>query len=919
MIAAILSFLLLLLTMTVRLTAGEKPAGRTEYTREGIETELSGRQFCWLYPQLFGSQGHQFPEQIQQRQEEVTLRYQGGAVLLIRQSADQLICQLENARYVTAVKLFLLLPAGTARGSTFQLDGGAVQPFPPIRESSGALLNGYGESFTLTTADAIRFSFAVRSKSFQKKDGQIDLRTGWHRLSGPAFQYSCFYRLTPAPAHRIILQTRADVSGEAKPFVDRFGQPFSLEFPGKIHREADLTADLEADRLYYDSLQPPPRTRLGGLPGSGIQFGLKGTGFFRLDRVRNRDVLVTPDGDLFFQLGVCTVGPCDDYTYLGGRRSLYEWIPAMDGEFSTAYLDHNPDHFSYYVANVIRKTGKPFNLDAWKGEQAERLRKWGFNSMGAFASHTPALKARQFPYTPTLPLGRIPTLIPLIFDPFDMDSVQQLDQVFSETLPANANNPLIIGYFIANEQRYSDLLRRLSQFRSDRAAKRELARYLTRLYPDIHSFNRAWNCRLKSNDQLADTVLTVKTEQALRDMKPFVEQFLERYFQVIRTTFRKYDPNHLLLGVRFLPAVTRELESAVSICGRHVDVFSINYYSNEIDSEYLASLHQLSGRPLLLSEWSFGTAEQGLTGGCIDVSDEAERGMAYRHYVEQSAALPYVIGNQWFAHLDQALTGRWFQKYNGESMNIGLLNVADRPFKRFLAEAMKSNYSIYEVMLGERKPFRRVIRTSRQTRVPRTLQIPRALPGMKVDCQYHAWPNRPSIRLGGNDLSAGRDASSFSCDLNLAWDETCLYFFAVVKEPTPGINPFSGRELWRGDAIEFFFGPTQLQQKGAPLFSDRQLIIGAVPGTPFHWFNTPEAQPVKTAFQLHPDRNGWTMEGAIPWKVMGFTPASGKRFRFDFGIDETNSPRKRLRQFMWSGTEQNNNDRTFWGTAVLVD
>lgn len=911
--------LTILLPAAAWLSGATAPRLEIEFTDKAVKGELAGRQFYCLYPQLFGPGGAEFPEQVRCEARRALLAYPGGATAAMYQDGDKLLCRLENAQTITAFKQFLFLPVNTTRGSEFQLDENPIRPFPPIRQSSGPLLNGRGKCFTLTTADAIRLSFRLRAETFRDKDGQADLRAGWHAVSGQAFLYSIYQLLTPAEHHEVILQFTSERLDSPQPFVDRFGQPLSKEFAGKIRTEAELVADLEADRIYYNSLQPPHRTQSGGLPGSGKRFSLKGTGFFRLTQVQGRDALVTPEGDLFFQLGVCTVGPCDDYTHLAGRRSLYEWIPPTDSEFATAYLDHNPANFSYYIANVIRKTGKPFDLDSWKGEQADRLRKWGFNSMGAFASHTPALKKRQFPYTPSLPLGKIPTLIDLIFDPYDTETVQLLDRIFSETLPAEAENPLIIGYFISNEQRYTDLLRKLPQFRKDKAAKRELARYLTHLYPDIRDFNHAWNQQLEATDQLADTVLIVRTEQALQDMKPFVEQYLDRYFRLIHDTFRKYDPNHLLLGARFLPAVTRELERTVSICGRYVDIFSINYYSNEIDTEYLSGLNRLSGRPLLLSEWSFGTSEQGLTGGCIDVADEKERGAAYRHYVEQSAALPYVIGNQWFAHLDQALTGRWFQKYNGESMNIGLLNVADRPFKVFLAEAMKSNYAIYEIMLGKRKPFSRVFRSPGQPRPPRSLQIPRALPGMKMDCEYQAWPNRPSFRLGKAELSSGSAAMEFSCDLNLAWDEKYLYFFAVVKEPTPGVNPFTGKDLWRGDAIEFFFGPEKLQRKGPPLFSDRQLIIGAVSGTPFHWFNAPESFPVQTAFQLHPDRNGWTMEGAIPWQAMNITPATGSQFRFDFGIDETDSPRKRLRQFMWSGTEQNSTDRTGWGTAVLVD
>ena len=66
----------------------------------------------------------------------------------------------------------------------------------------------------------------------------------------------------------------------------------------------------------------------------------------------------------------------------------------------------------------------------------------------------------------------------------------------------------------------------------------------------------------------------------------------------------------------------------------------------------------------------------------------------YRHYVEQAAALGYVVGMEWFTLVDQATTGRWFEKYNGEAANTGLITVTDRPWQAMLAEMMKTNYGI---------------------------------------------------------------------------------------------------------------------------------------------------------------------------------------------------------------------------------
>lgn len=44
--------------------------------------------------------------------------------------------------------------------------------------------------------------------------------------------------------------------------------------------------------------------------------------------------------------------------------------------------------------------------------------------------------------------------------------------------------------------------------------------------------------------------------------------------------------------------------------------------------------------------------------------------------------------------MDQATTGRWFEKYNGEAANTGLITVTDRPWQAMLAEMLNTNYGI---------------------------------------------------------------------------------------------------------------------------------------------------------------------------------------------------------------------------------
>ena len=122
----------------------------------------------------------------------------------------------------------------------------------------------------------------------------------------------------------------------------------------------------------------------------------------------------------------------------------------------------------------------------------------------------------------------------------------------------------------------------------------------------------------------------------------------------------------------------------------------------------LSDVYEKSGhRPILLSEWSYGTAGQGLAPIVLGPgATEQERGRRYRSYVEGAAALGFVVGAHWFDYVDQAAGGRFFEGLYGEHYNTGLVNVADRPYKTFLNEVMAANGDIYDVLLGRKAPFR---------------------------------------------------------------------------------------------------------------------------------------------------------------------------------------------------------------------
>ncbi|MGF7033214.1 hypothetical protein J2T17_004138 [Paenibacillus mucilaginosus] len=493
--------------------------------------------------------------------------------------------------------------------------------------------------------------------------------------------------------------------------VDRFGQVASAKFQEKVAGEEALKKDREADEAYYGSLQAPDWDAYGGLKGSGETYGLKATGYYHVETLQGRKVLVTPLGTLYFSLGVNGITVNDTYTQLKGQEDRFEWLPPYEGEYRSAFLN-TKDTFSFYVANRIRKTGQTYTSREFYQESISRIRKWGFNSAGGWS---PANYATEFkvPHFPFLPLSEITEAKVdglKIFDIFAEGAEARIDALFAKTLPQNKNNPYIVGYFLGNESDYHRIINDVPKLKASQApSKRKLVEVLIAKYGTIDKFNTAWKAGYSSFDRLYEEPLALSSSQAISDMDAFLELYLDTYYGTVERLFRKYDPNHLLLGDRWLttPSNHPKIRGILAkTAGKHMDVISINHYSPQLDRTMLQDVYDKSGgRPVLLTEFAFGTREQGLSAPLL-ASSEAERARLYRAYVEEAASLGFVVGTHWFSYLDQPATGRWFEGLQGESYNFGLLNVADRPYKTFLSGVTETHKSIYDMVLGKKAPFR---------------------------------------------------------------------------------------------------------------------------------------------------------------------------------------------------------------------
>jgi hypothetical protein len=863
--------------------------------------------------------------------------YPGGLRLDCEAEGSKLNFQFSNApSNARSFKLIFLIPMNYNQGGKFAFDQGPLVPFP-FEKGGQFVKNGHANSVTIIDPSDQGFVLTAPGAYLEIQDNRT---FGW-----AVFGYHC-HRDIQGKTHggfSLSLEPFQDDSPAGAPsatttkiLADRFGQSARKDFRGKVRSEEELRADGVRQLEEFASFQPDPRLdTYGGLQGTRESLGLTRTGFFHLAKVGPRDVLVSPDGNVFFQTGVCGIARTDDDTIVKGREHAYEWLPPSTGDFRSAWRDNNPDSgvMSFYAANLIRKFGRPYSFEDWTGQVVQRLKSWGFNSAGAFSRYTDTMRAMNFPYVSFLPLGKgggvqvLPDKIGAaeILDPFVPGTEEALEKKFAKSVAPKANDPLLIGYFLGNEQHFELLPKLVPTYKASQvAAKARLVQMLEEKYRDIAKFNKAWNpaSSFASFEDLKEAPLFIRSDAANTDMQEFYRLYLEAYYSLVQRVFRKADPNHLLIGSRWTPG-TANNQAAVEIGGKYLDVVSINYYGYLIEDAFLEKVHQWSGgRPMIFSEWYYATTGHGL-GAMVELRDEKERGLAFRNYVEQSAAQPFVVGTQWFIYTDQALTGRFFEGFHGEGNNTGLVDVTDRPYRELVEAAKLTHERIYNVKLGKEKPFafddpRFDGQTRRNSR--KIVQIPRALPGMKLDGTTTNWPGRPAESIASSRLVLGPPNPDLRGDFRLCWDDTHLYLNVQVKDKTPLKNLKTGPKLWAADGVELFLGAAALDQGGNMIFSDRQILLGASENPRIHIVDHPEeAAECRILAFKEVAGDGYVLQAAIPWNVLGIRPQSGMELLFDLMIDNSEDGHFRKQQLAWNGSSQNSDDRGSWGRARLSD
>jgi hypothetical protein len=517
------------------------------------------------------------------------------------------------------------------------------------------------------------------------------------------------YLPQPSSAHTLIL-TEARLFGEGGslrelvplPFVDRFGQYRHSQWPGKIATEGDLQAAMAAETAEMASAAAlPDRDRYGGWAAGPT---LAATGWFRTQRVDGKWWLVTPDGHLFFSVGIDCVGTWER-TWVSGREGWFEWLPeAAEPLFGALFAEQSGAHsmadgiggkgrtFSFYGANLIRKYGAEWET-RWRESAYARLRHWGFNTVANW-SQADVLGNSPLPFVASGGIwGEVREIEGgkgywgRMRDVFAESFAVAVDRSLETVTRPYRDNPLCIGYFIDNELSWETVRQGTLASPPDQPARLAFVADLQRKHASLAALNQAWGSTAATWDDLR--VPGTVTAACQEDLDAFEYAFARRYFETIAAAIKKHAPHQLYLGCRFASAPPR----AVQACTDVVDVVSFNRYETQIGSAGYSL-----AKPILIGEFHFGALDRGMFHpGLVAATDQEDRAAKYVDYVQAVLAAPAFVGCHWFQFIDEPITGRWF---DGENYNIGFLTVTDTPYAELVRGARRVHAEIYTRRAG---------------------------------------------------------------------------------------------------------------------------------------------------------------------------------------------------------------------------
>lgn len=471
------------------------------------------------------------------------------------------------------------------------------------------------------------------------------------------------------------------------PAVDEFGQWALGEFEGKIHSEEELKAEWTKEDSEIAAYKNTRFSKYGG----DLSRKTTATGFFQVKKISGKWWFVDPEGYLFLSISSNGISPGGGGMVRNPIKGIYtdkapEGFTAPDlsvmRQFSRGRQPEPrrdfrgkviPDEYIWLTAwNQYRRFGSENVQQKANQLVVDRMNLWGMNTIGNWSSRD-VINLNQKPFMVSLSGVGIQNGILGMPDVYSADFASAIEEGVRKSVEPFVENKMLIGYFIGNEPTWSNKELRLCELIGQADDKLPL--------------------------KMAMTDYLTKHGDTPAARKKFVYETFEKFLSTVNDALKKYDSNHLNLGIRYGSGVPSA--EVLELSKKYFDVYSFNNYGIEPNLHNMDIIYKATGMPMIIGEYHFGTTDRGLGESLVRVTSQEDRGIAYRNYSEKAFSHKALIGLSWFTWYDQPFFGRG----DGENYNIGIIDATDRPYE-WMIKAIKSvSENSYNVHSGKQKPF----------------------------------------------------------------------------------------------------------------------------------------------------------------------------------------------------------------------
>ncbi|MBQ7293227.1 MAG: hypothetical protein IJW79_05750, partial [Clostridia bacterium] len=269
---------------------------------------------------------------------------------------------------------------------------------------------------------------------------------------------------------------------------------------------------------------------------------------------------------------------------------------------------------------------------------------------------------------------------------FDPAFVTFCDERAATNVTSRANDPNFLGWTLDNElPMQKDMI---YDYMNISPAK------------DVNLYSYActwyWVVRMTGKEKPTDADITEELEQLFRG---FV---WDRYYYVTTNAVRKYDPNHMILGTRFL-TVVKDAPWVLRFSAEYLDCITINWYNAwEPQAENIYLFATNADVPFMVTEF-YAKAEEnedGLantTGAGFFVRTQQDRADHYQSFTLRLLEAKNCVGWHWFQYTDNDPTGNPTDQSSIDA-NKGIVSNTHTEYTDLTDDMMDINKNVYTLI-----------------------------------------------------------------------------------------------------------------------------------------------------------------------------------------------------------------------------